>query len=437
MDRPVTREYLKCPLYKEAVEIVLEEFREALEQPPMTLDGALRSMDLTKASGYVLRQSGYKKKYQAVMTGVVFQFLSKGILDEIPLWLACGKEREFLYRSDYIGDKKQRTFIVEPFELLLHHKIIYGNQSEGMKGHWWSAYGLNPYQGGVNNMARKLLRYRRFTMFDVVRYDRLFPHMRDVFYIRNECVADSPFKEWVTNNCCDSMVVLPNGDVIFKTWGNNSGSGTTTGDNIIGMAICLVHAFLRLGCDHEQISEMVWAYLFGDDVVLADSLDCSDEELKEVLISTFALYGFKFDPLIISNKLEDMEFLGFKFVKMGDFWVPKYDLGVLCFGFTHNHDTVDKLSEISKFGSLMLMSAGHGEEVYNKFRVELLKVLVNFDHVKINGLKHNNFAGVPTFEETLNWYVGYESNNSSSFHFLLDDIIQTEVDGVQMNDEES
>jgi hypothetical protein len=418
MDMPVTRDYLQCPLYSRSLEVVLEKFRAALTQTSMSVDEVLDSIEMDKATGYILRQNGYKKKYEVILKGIHSDFFDVSLLQEKPIWLACGKEREFLYRQDYMGAKKQRTFIVEPFELLFQHKLIYGHQQEGMKNTWWSAYGFNPYEGGTTVLANRLNKHKRKTMFDVVRYDRLFPHMRDVFAIKNVCLPDSPFKQWVTDNCCDSYVVLPSGDLVFKTWGNNSGSGSTTVDNIIGMAICLVHFLLRLGVSEQQIDALVEACLFGDDVVLTDDVDVPDSVWKSELIATFALYGFKFDPLVVSNNLEDMSFLGFSFSSHGNMWFPKYDLGTLAFGFTHNHNTMDRYAEISKMCSLLLMSAGHGEDIFNKFREELINSLINCDDKRLSFLKVNQFAGVPTYVQTIQWYSGYESSNIAQFLFF-------------------
>lgn len=436
MDVIPTRDYLECSYFPRVIEFVADNFREALTQTSMSIDECFSSMDMDKATGYILRQNGYKKKYQVISQGVWRQFLDLGLIKEIPLWLASGKEREYLFRSDYVEDEKQRTFIIEPFELLFHKKIIYGNQNTGMKNAWWSAYGINPYEGGVNRMARRLLKFKRFTMFDIIRYDRKFPHMRNVFSIRNRFIPESPFRDWVTENSCKSRVVLPNGDCIEKDWGNNSGSGTTTGDNIIGMAIPIVHFLLRLGVKEEEINQMVDAFLFGDDVVMGDNLDIPDDLFREELERTFRLYGFEFDPLVVSHSLSDMEFLGFKFEKYNGMWIPKYNLGVLSFGFIHNHDQIDKIAEISKFGSIMLMSAGHGEVIYNKFRDELINVLCNYNDERVKFLKFNNFAGVPSFEETMRWYLGLESS-SGDFYIFLSFVNSMEVDGVQMNYEES
>jgi len=222
----------------------------------------------------------------------------------------------------------------------------------------------------------------------------------------------------VTNNRCKSRVVLPCGDFIEKDWGNNSGSGSTTVDNIIGMAIVLVHLFLRLGVPEHLINDMVFAYLFGDDVVMGDNVDVSDEVFTAAVVETFGLYGFILDPLVISNDLADMEFLGFKFQKIGAFWVPKYDLGTLCFGYTHGHGKMSTASEISKFASILLMSAGHGECVYNKFRNELINVLVNVNDKDLNYLKLNDFRAIPMYNACINWYCGLESLNVDNSRFF-------------------
>jgi len=301
MDHKPVRDYLDCPFYQRALAYVDAKFMDALTVNDMTPSEILEDTDLDKACGYFETWRGFRTKGDCVKAGLLFEFEDLD-MDEVVLWKVSGKH-EIKETDLYLGEWKQRTFIIEPFSMLYHDKRHFGKQNAGMKNCWWSKYGFNPYEGGVHMMATNLCRFKRKWEWDVKGYDRLFPHMRDVQNMRLRHIKDNPRARWVAENKCRSTLVLPNGDIISKDWGNNSGSGTTTGDNIIGMAIPIVHSFLRMGFTEKQIDDLVWCNLFGDDVLGGDNLDISDETFKEGILSTFKLYGFLFDPFIISHTI--------------------------------------------------------------------------------------------------------------------------------------
>jgi hypothetical protein len=261
-------------------------------------------------------------------------------------------------------------------------------------------------------------------MLDGVKWDRIFAMMSYVYKIRVVCIPPDPHLNWVVKNSINSYVLLPNGDVVYKTWGNNSGSGTTTGDNILGMTYCVSHSFYELGCTTQQINEFV-VYLFGDDVMLSHNIpeDISDDQIEDAFRRTFSLYGVELDPFVSGRDLSQFTFLGFSFAKFEDYWVPKYPVSRLAFAFLHEHDASKPIAEISKMCSLMLMSAGNGPDIFNMFRDALLEVVINVDIAITKLLRCNNFAAVPTFTQVVDWYCGLEGQGVVHFLHTLDDFI--------------
>jgi len=407
MDVGVVRDYLSCSHYKDALKSTEFHYHRALCVTHMGDEETLLGLDLKKVGGAALTAAGYKTKEDFVKSGQLLTAYDSRLLRINPIWKACGK-RELKKRAEYIGAFKQRTFIVEPFCLLYHHKRLFGNQNEAMKGEGWSAYGFNPYDGGVNNLAVQFNRFRRKTMWDGKGWDRVLPHVRDSFNIRADNLRSDPYMQWVIDNNVESFLYLPNGDVIFKTWGNNSGSGSTTVTNILCMHICISHALLRWSHGDSKVFELVYCKLFGDDVVMADNLPMSDTELETLIRSTFSLYGVVLDPYVSSNNLADMEFLGFAFAvdETDNLWFPRYNLPRLCSGLLYSADKMHIDAEVNKAYSLMLMSAGHGEDIYNSFRIVFEQLLVS-----INTSLAQTFleVGVPTWLDTMNWFKGLET----------------------------
>jgi len=403
--------------YLKACTILKDRYLEGLLCPILTLDETIVSIDRTKACGFIENQCGYRSKGDWIDAGYISEMWHDDVLKEIPLWKVAGKI-ESENRVTYLEDHKQRTFIIEPIGLYFHHKRIYGAQSIAMRGCFWSAYGFNPYEGGVNKLANRLMKHRRFWMWDAVRWDRKAAWMRAVYTLKNMCLPEDKFKEWVTEHNVNSHLVLPNGDLIYKTWGNNSGSGSTTVDNILGMSLIIIHALLRLSKGDPNIVDLVEAACFGDDVVGSDSINCSDEEFEKVFRETFNMYGHELDPFIVTRDIERLEFLGFRFKNLGGWYGPLYNLGTLAKSFLYSVEKISRDGEISKMLSLLMMSAGHGLEIYTVFRDALNEVITKSETDLAKRLAR---FGVPTHDEALEFYRGgFEGLNVDMSNILCD-----------------
>jgi hypothetical protein len=410
-------DFRQDPYYSLAVEILAEKNAGALLQDSMSIEEIMQALDWKKSAGFVAGYNGYKTKHHWMTAGYLREIYDyESLIKEVPIWKVAGKQ-EPEERTVYTREYKQRTFIIEPVETLWHTKRLWGNQNEGLKQYWWSAYGMDPYEGGVQRMALRLLRYKRYWELDGKRWDRMAAWMQEVYLVRNTFIKGDPLKDWLTVNKISTHCVLPNGDYIFKDWGNNSGSGNTTGDNIMGMELVLIHAMLRLGNGDRQFVEEMWARCFGDDVLAGDNLNCSDEELRQSIEETFKLYGVELDPFIITHSLEGMSFLGFKLKEIIGGWIPVYDLGRLAKSFLFETHTTTPEGNINRMLSILLMVAGNGETIYNMFREAFMDVLCN---AQIELTKKLLRVGVPTYDEVISWYLGTESK--SHFFFFLNEI---------------
>lgn len=411
MDRKVNYSFRQDPNHYRALTFVDNMYRDAFTTRHMTLDEVCSDLDWSKATGAAWTMAGFRKKADILRAGMVEAVMDPSVVNIKPVWKAVGKE-EYRLRSDYYDQLKQRTFIVEPFELLFHRKRIFGVQNERMKNVGWSAYGVNPYSGGVQTIATRLLKHKRFFMLDGKLWDRVFALLAEVYDIKCKYIPDDPFLQWVVKNGVCSYVILPNGDIVFKTWGNNSGSGCTTVDNITGMSIILSHAFFYLGMTVKEL-EKVECFLFGDDVLGSHSLPdtITDEAIEKAFRYVFGLYGVELDPFLSSSDLTQFSFLGFTFRQHNGQWIPCYPLDKLAYSALHEPTYVSPNAEISKLASLMLMSAGNGEIVFNQFRQALCDVVLNVDCESAFILRKNSFASVPTYHQVIDWYLGLESIN--------------------------
>lgn len=420
LDIQANYRHLDYPCHLQGVSFMSKMYDHVFQSPILNQNQILERLNLDSAVGEIENARGFRFKRECVEFGLdTTEYENDDFPEEIPIWKVSGKV-ELKREDEYINDLKQRTFIIQPFKSLWHHMKLYSAQSDALKMTGWSAYGLNPYEGGVDNLARSLLRGRRFWVLDGKGWDRVISILKVVYEEKSKYIPQRyrEMAERVARHATESILKFPNGDYVLKSWGNNSGSGSTTADNIFMMTIVLSAVFFHLGCSERQILELVIAFVFGDDVIGSDNLDCSDEELEAAFRFVFTdLYGVVLDPFYITRDLCDpkITFLGFAFTKVReDRYVPLYDLGRLCSSFIFD-DTKEYNpdKELNKMISLMLMSAGHGKEVYNFFRLAIVDCIMKSDcetAVRIRKISDDRVA-VPTFKETINWYLGTESKS--------------------------
>jgi len=415
MDAAVCYKFREDETYPSALDFVAGMFDPVFRLGEMGFYDILGEVVIKTSSGVIDKMRGLPKKEDCLKANLPYTEYVNPDTDEVPIWQVSGKV-EVKERSSYIGETKQRTFIIEPFHHLWMTKRFYGLQNKGLMMQGWSYYGFNPYEGGVNSLARSLLKHNRFWELDGKGWDRLMAMMVEIYQLRNRYREPSKELEWTYKWLINSVLQLPNGDVVFKSWGNNSGSGNTTGDNIIGMSIVIAMVLRKLGLDPSEFDKCVTVAIFGDDVVGSDSIPCSDEELEKAFRHVFTdLFGIVLDPFIISRDLADMHFLGFKFAQCEkNVWVPQYPLEKLCASVLGNAKSMDVRAEVSKLSSLMLMSAGHGPDVFNFFREALLDVVTCSADPYCEILrKHNLDVVIPKYSAVLDWYCGFEGPKAS------------------------
>jgi hypothetical protein len=214
-----------------------------------------------------------------------------------------------------------------------------------------------------------LLSKRIRLFYDVSGWDKFFPLLGDIFdFIRfNQNIPDYLKKnyEWMCLNTAEFLFKTPHGFVFEKNYGNPSGSGTTTRDNILGHVVILASAliecyYLKYGSypTDALLNEQIIA-LFGDDSVI--SLDEEfDYILKEdYLKNHMAKYGLKLKFLYggLDYPIEKMQFLGFTFQKIGDSYYPRYDIQRLCSSVLYeNGRNSSREAYTSRLFIIMIMS---------------------------------------------------------------------------------
>lgn len=326
--------------------------------------------NLDSSAGVPMQQVGLKKKKDVLTSWYGREYMSIIGEDYVPLWRVSGK-REWLHATD-IDNKKVRTFIVPPFKLLHQQKRFFHSQNMAMKQFHWSAYGFNPYQGGVDAMARKLLVHKIYVMYDVKGWDRLIPNMRTCYKLRANFHKGraAAAARLIGQMTCTTVMVLADGTIVVRRNGNCSGSGCTTNDNIICHSFILAYILFKMFDGQEALVRSVVAFLFGDDDALSlPDIGLTDEEIKIQFVEGFKDFGLELDPFLVTRNLEEIEFLGFTFLKKDGFYYPKYKVERLLAAFCYEYDSkIPSAAAISKAYALMVMTYPSGGEVYSLMR---------------------------------------------------------------------
>lgn len=410
VDRSLYRSY---PFYEEALDLVDRMLKPCFSlYRELSSEEVVLSLNLSAASGLPWGAVGLPKKRDFFRSDLASHWLFReDFCDQKFLWKVVPKIE--WYHKDDIDKGKVRTFIIPPVDLVYHGKRVFGTQNENLKSFWWSAYGFNPYEGGVHRLAISLMRNPLFVFYDVSGWDRKLPNLDDVYDIRNSYIPDDkqPFADFLADQAINSFIKHPNGKIYKKSWGNNSGSWNTTCDNIIAHMLILVHCLLVLFEGREEDVVSCFAALFGDDNVF--SLPHVDPILIEnTFKEVFSLYGLILDPFVVTNDLSDCEFLGFKFGKFRDQWIPVYNQERLLASFCYDYEKMPLSANVSKSWTLTVMAAGGDRDVFECMRTMVQSYLDSLRDNDDPTVRAYVELGAPDYESCMSFYTGLECGSS-------------------------
>lgn len=435
MDFPRCTDYKANIYWEQAKRLVRSECEEMMYMNTRiaSTEEIMTTMEFSTAPGQPWTRHGIKNKGQwfrnpYVCPRYLYDF------SHPPVWKICDKVE--WYHIDDLKNDKVRTFIIPPVNFLFHQKRLYLTQNEGLKGFWWSAYGFNPYMGGTDALARKLLVHKLFLFYDVSGWDRLLSILRTVYRQRNAYhdEDEKDLADYIAFNTIITYLLTPDGLLFRKEIGNNSGSGNTTGDNIFAHFYVLALALLDLfEGDTDLVSKTV-ANLFGDDNIMSipNPYNYSLDHIKEVFTRVYKSFGFSgLDPFVIQDTLEGCEFLGFKFKKIEQGWIPCYNQERLVASFVFNIKKLpDDAARISKAWTLCLMAAGGDRETFEALRravgIYLRKLAIDNSDPSIRAYVK---IGPPSYQECISFYLGLESSLSDQYIALVDETVFMEVGG--------
>lgn len=329
------------------------------------------AMHYEKSAGYPANSYGIHTKELLINDPAYQKWFAEFDPDDPcyePIWMVVPK-KEFKEKVDILKNKI-RLFQIPPHHLL-HHQLKFGKKiSERLKLFKWSAYGFNPFEGGFNRLAQRLLSKLWRLSYDVSGWDKYLPIMDELYSLLGlTCEKEWTERQkreflWVALHTAYPSLRFPTACVYKKPYGNPSGSGTTTRDNILCHIIIMAHALIKaymqkMGTEPtlSLIAEQV-AFLFGDDNIAAVDDEFSLMCDWDFLSAHFASYGMalKFLQGGYNVPLSQLSFLGASFIERDGIYYPHFNTVRLATAMIFDDGVLTPAMYLSKVRTLTTMA---------------------------------------------------------------------------------
>jgi len=288
-----------------------------------------------------------------------------------------------IQKNDIDDINKIRTIFNGSFDLLAWCAELFDQQNDALiaaAGKIWSSYGRNKWQGGFNDMFKRLEDFEFIEEGDVSGYDRVAV-LFIVYLIRRQCLNLSPKQEadfgFVSFYLISAFITCPDGHLYFVKFGNRSGSRNTASDNTI------LHIFIRFYQmitfflkklkrlpNLAEVLHVHYANIYSDDTISGIKLSffsATDSEWIQHLEETYALFGMVRKPKTIKTST---------FLKVID---PKHSFLGSKVRFNNRFKMYYPVPDIGKITSSLIFTCERKQLIFTVSRLMALITLVAFD----------------------------------------------------------
>lgn len=301
-------------------------------------------------------------------------------LSETTVPLDSTADKVEMLTDEEIERRKVRTIFPTEFDHLLREKYLYHEQNCFIKSDdGWMKYGFVKQYGGFHELFRDLEEFTLIWEGDASGWDRSVC-LEPVYEIRNALLDissdyDRDLCSFVTSFACRPIMVLPNGDIVRRQTGNNSGRNNTTTDNCIAHFLIKIYFCLNVlktcNCDLTLTNVFYYflIYLFSDDYIGGcrhHELGISKDKFFKLELEIYSRFGITIKPssIVVTERSspgiipECHSFLG-SFAeyspKLSQYIpVPRY--GKICSSFVYKHlNVLDIEQQFSRLLSLSVL----------------------------------------------------------------------------------
>nr|QVU24890.1 polyprotein [Sweet potato virus C] len=250
---------------------------------------------------------------------------------------------------------KTRTFTAAPLDTLLGGKtcvddfnnMFYNNH---LKCPW--TVGITKFYQGWDRLLMALPENWIYCDADGSQFDSsLSPYLINaVLNIRREFMEEWDIGDQMLRNLYTEIVytpiLTPDGTIVKKFKGNNSGQPSTVVDNTLMVVLAVYYTLLKLGVSELEISERCVFFANGDDLLIAMRPDTV--HLLDNFGGCFAELGLNYDFSSRTTKKEELWFMSHCGIKRDGMYIPKLEPEriVSILEWDRSHEPIHRLEAI-------------------------------------------------------------------------------------------
>jgi len=322
-----------------------------------SLEEVVAKLDMSTSSGAPFNLFCPKKKelfeeHPEFIDWLAYDFEVNMLKDNYTA-LCTNSLKEELRTAAKISANSIRTFTAEAVDITTNGNRLCADMNEKMNASFLrssSGVGMSPFRGNWDRLYRKLNVFRNGYALDESQYDS---SLRNYlmwgcarFRWNMLCVEDRTPENLIRlknlyRNLVHSLIVSPNGVLIFKLTGNPSGSPNTINDNTLILYTLLAYAWIRNAKERRMVSYLDFEantakVLVGDDNTWTVSDEAHSFYNARTVIAEWKLIGVTTTTDSLEPRLaEELDFLSAHTIFMNGMAVPIYDRKKLLAGLLY------------------------------------------------------------------------------------------------------
>ncbi|AHB50526.1 polyprotein [Bidens mosaic virus] len=261
---------------------------------------------------------------------IVMQSCLRLYKGQIGVW--NGSLKAELRCKEKILANKTRTFTAAPLDTLLGGKVCvddFNNQfySKNIECCW--TVGMTKFYGGWNRLLRSLPDGWIYCDADGSRFDSsLTPYLINaVLSIRSTYMEDWDIGLQMLKNLYTEIIytpiATPDGTIVKKFRGNNSGQPSTVVDNSLMVVLAMHYAFVRENITFDDIDNCCKFFVNGDDLLIA--INPEKEHMLDKFASHFSNLGLNYDFSSRTRNKEELWFMSHRGLEIEGMYIPKLE----------------------------------------------------------------------------------------------------------------
>nr|SCO64877.1 Polyprotein [Carrot thin leaf virus] len=280
--------------------------------------------------------SGKKKDYFAEYNAqdketIVTESCKRLYMGKMGVWNGALKAE--LRPIEKVQANKTRSFTAAPIDTLLGGKVCvddFNNQFYSLHTKCPWSVGMTKFYGGWDSLLRSFPEGWVYCDADGSQFDSsLTPYIINaVLQVRLHFMEDWDLGEQMLKNLYTEIVytpiATPDGTVIKKFKGNNSGQPSTVVDNTLMVIIALYYSLHELGYERSQFDHVCKFFVNGDDLIIA--VNPSEVRMLDELQQLFKQLGLNYDFSSRTHDIKELWFMSHQGMEREGKLIPKLEI---------------------------------------------------------------------------------------------------------------